>query len=151
MKNHLAVTISAYISILFASTGFIETYYVSCNRSTFDDYVNNYCIPAYNQSMASSNYLGKCPWPSMRRSYIALDMCVDSVVRLSGCVEPSIKDKVFLEIHRAYFTLCSFMQDPDFHTLLLLVLPCIMATLILPFICIRFTTCSAFPHASLVL
>ncbi|XP_035248995.1 receptor activity-modifying protein 1-like isoform X1 [Anguilla anguilla] len=142
MENRLAFTISAYIYILFASAGFTETY-VPCDRSTFDDYVNNYCIPAFNQSMASTSYRARCPWPNTRRSYIMLDMCVGQGVRLSGCMEPSIKDEVFLGIHKAYFPLCSYMQDPDLGTLLLLVLPCILTALILPFTCTYLTACRA--------
>ncbi|KAJ8403442.1 hypothetical protein AAFF_G00352140 [Aldrovandia affinis] len=144
MENQLAFTISAYISILFASTDLIETTYVSCNRTTFADYVNTYCIPAYNQSMASINYQDRCPWPSTKASYIILNKCVDSVVSLTMCVEPSIKDKLFLEIHRTYFTLCSNLKDPDFSTLLLLILPCIITTLVLPLMCVHITTCSKF-------
>lgn len=140
--------ISTFFSIILASAGFTEAIYISCNRSTFDTYVNNYCLPAYNKSMASSNFQDRCPWPSMRGSYIMLNKCVDNMVRLSRCIEPSVKDQVFLEIHRAYFSLCTYKEGPDLQTWLLLVLPCILATLILPFACMHITTSTGQQTAS---
>ncbi|KAI1899472.1 hypothetical protein AGOR_G00062150 [Albula goreensis] len=142
MENQLAITIMSYICIFLASTDLMETNYISCNRTTFMEDVNHSCIPKYNQAMTSINYQDRCPWPSKKWSYIDLIACVDTIIRRTGCVEPSIKDEVFLEIHRTYFSLCSYKQDPDFPTLLLLILPCILTTLILPFMCVHITTCN---------
>lgn len=82
------------------------------------------------------------------RFYITLDLCVEEVVHLTGCVEPCIKDQVFLEVHRTFFSLCSYMQSPDLPSLLLLMLPCIVAVLALPITSVYFTTCRASPAAS---
>ncbi|KAK1789213.1 hypothetical protein P4O66_015156, partial [Electrophorus voltai] len=145
----------------------------SCDKATFDNEVQNHCIPLYNQSMASSNYQKECPWPTTKGEtclmcchnskgfaatpkppppssttfsrmteghYAQLDACVRNAADHAGCMETSLKNELFLELHRTYFSLCFFMQDPDVHVVLLLVLPCIITTFLLPFCCAHLTS-----------
>ncbi|KAG7466808.1 hypothetical protein MATL_G00146260 [Megalops atlanticus] len=145
MENQLDFTISTYIIILLASTGLAKTSNSSCNRTAFENLVRNNCTARYNESMASISYESRCPWPTTKVPYFRLSVCVEYVVNRTNCVEPSLKDAIFLEIHRTYFSLCGRRQDPKLPTLLLLILPCIITTFTLPFLCVHITTCDRFP------
>ncbi|XP_076858594.1 uncharacterized protein LOC143512317 [Brachyhypopomus gauderio] len=126
--------------ICLASAGLNGTRVWRCDRATFDNQVHNHCVPLYKQKMAGSNYQKECPWPTTKGHYTQLDMCVSEVAKRSRCVEPSLKDEIFLELHRTYFSLCFFMQDPGVHVTLLLVLPCVIATFLFPFCCVHLTS-----------
>ncbi|KAF4087117.1 hypothetical protein AMELA_G00092590 [Ameiurus melas] len=106
-----------------------------CNRAKFDYGVNNYCLPDYKQLMAASNYQDECPWPNTQRYYYNLDNCFQHMVNITACSEPSLKNKIFLDLHRTYFFHCYFLKDPDVPVLLLFMLPCIIVTFVFPFLC----------------
>lgn len=73
-------------------------------------------------------------------SYIILKHCVEQVATSTRCVEPSLKDDIFLEVHQMFFSLCSRVEDPAFAVLMLLILPCIITILLLPLLCDHITT-----------
>lgn len=110
-----------------------------CDRASFDYNVYNYCLPIYNEVMASVNYQDLCPWPSTQRHYFFLDDCVQQVVKMTACTEPSLRNQIFLDLHRTYFFQCPFLKDPDEPVLLLLILPCIILTFLFPLFCSHFT------------
>uniref|UniRef100_A0A3B1IIU4 Si:ch73-193i22.1 n=1 Tax=Astyanax mexicanus TaxID=7994 RepID=A0A3B1IIU4_ASTMX len=120
-------------------TSVISTTLIMClaftDRLTFDNEVYNHCIPLYRQRMATSNYQLECPWPNTKY-YVQLDDCVKKAITRSFCGEPSLKNDIFLKLHQTYFPLCFFMQDPGLHVLLLLTLPCIIITFLMPFFCV---------------
>ncbi|CAB1346536.1 unnamed protein product [Coregonus sp. 'balchen'] len=142
MENRQTI-LTSLIVILMALTRLSEGGYVApCNRLKFDHYVHGYCLPNFNQSMEASNYQHRCPWPTFKGSYIMLKHCVDEVATITRCVEPSLKDDIFLEVHQMFFSLCSRVEDPAFAVLMLLILPCIITTLLLPLSCVHLTTCN---------
>lgn len=49
-------------------------------------------------------------------------------------------DKVFLKIHDMYFSVCGQVQDPPLTTLIMLIAPITIATLLLPLLCVNLTT-----------
>ncbi|MCI4378673.1 hypothetical protein PGIGA_G00218510 [Pangasianodon gigas] len=111
-----------------------------CDRATFDYGVHNYCIPKYEKLMAEINYQDECPWPNTQRYYYNLTICVKRVVNITMCTDPSLKNKIFLDLHRTYFFHCPSLKDPDVPVLLLFMLPCIIVTLLFPFFCSYITT-----------
>ncbi|XP_021434587.2 uncharacterized protein LOC110501381 [Oncorhynchus mykiss] len=140
MENRQTI-LTCLIVILMALTRLSEGGYVAqCNRLTFDHYVHGYCLPNFNQSMEASNYQHRCPWPTFKDSYIILKHCVEQVGTSTGCVEPSLKDDIFLEVHQMFFSLCSRVEDPAFAVLMLLILPCVITILLLPLLCVHITT-----------
>lgn len=38
-----------------------------CDKASFDYGVYNYCVPIYNEVMATVNYQEECPWPNTQR------------------------------------------------------------------------------------
>ncbi|XP_060784852.1 receptor activity-modifying protein 1-like [Neoarius graeffei] len=110
-----------------------------CDRATFDSTVHSSCVSIYKEFMAATNYQDECPWPSTQRYYNNLDYCVTMVGNITSCNEPSLKNKIFLDIHHTYFFHCPFQKDPDVLVLLLFTLPCIIITFIIPFFCTYIT------------
>ncbi|KAL4660186.1 hypothetical protein GN956_G354 [Arapaima gigas] len=136
MESHLICLI-----LLWTSTDLIGANHSSCNRTTFDDYINSYCVSSFHHSMESVNYKESCPWPTTKRQYYKLSRCVKEVAIHTGCNEPHLQDIMFLEIHRVYFNPCpwSLWQDPGLPLLLALIMPCIITTLLMPFLCAHVT------------
>uniref|UniRef100_A0A8C9RKF8 Si:ch73-193i22.1 n=1 Tax=Scleropages formosus TaxID=113540 RepID=A0A8C9RKF8_SCLFO len=127
---------------LFYAIVFLELIgagYLSCNRTTFEDYIHTYCVPNFNQSMESVNYHESCPWPATRRQYHDLIVCIEVVAFNTGCTEAHLWEDIFLEVHRVYFSFClwSALDDPDLPILLVLIMPCVITTLLMPCLCAR--------------
>uniref|UniRef100_A0A3P8YM75 Si:ch73-193i22.1 n=1 Tax=Esox lucius TaxID=8010 RepID=A0A3P8YM75_ESOLU len=130
MRNGRSISTCCFV-ILMALTRFSEGgYNASCNSLQFERYVYEDCIPHFNHSMEASDYLNTCPWPTFKGSYLVLNDCVGKVAVVTGCIEPSLKDSVFLEVHRKYFSLCSGPADPDGPVLMLLIMPSVITTLV---------------------
>lgn len=141
MVNHLvslsAVSIIACLAVIEPTKARLLA---PCDRPLFDVAVHYYCISHFNLTMETSDYRMKCPWPTSRVPYIILTRCLEKVANLTRCVEPSLRDELFLPLHQAYFSLCTQMQDPALPVLLLLILPCIVTTLLLPTCCMPIAT-----------
>ncbi|KAL7882023.1 hypothetical protein AOLI_G00088720 [Acnodon oligacanthus] len=135
MECSMTSVISATLIMCLAFTGLDEAKHLPCDRPTFDNEVHNHCLPLYKQRMATSNYQQECPWPTTKGLYIQLDECVRKAMNHTFCREPSLKNEIFLKLHQTYFPLCFFMQDPGLHVLLLLTLPCIIITFLMPLFC----------------
>lgn len=136
MEGSVTSVISTTLIMCLAFTGLDGVKYSSCDRLKFDNEVYNHCIPLYRQRMATSNYQQECPWPNTKGYYVQLDDCVKKAINRSFCGEPSLKNDIFLKLHQTYFPFCFFMQDPGLHVLLLLTLPCIIITFLMPFFCV---------------
>uniref|UniRef100_A0A4W6FBV6 Uncharacterized protein n=1 Tax=Lates calcarifer TaxID=8187 RepID=A0A4W6FBV6_LATCA len=63
--------------------------------------------------------------------YNKLKICVDDWAKVSWCWGSPV-DKVFLEVHQTYFSLCGQVRDPPLTTLIMLITPVTIATLFLP-------------------
>uniref|UniRef100_A0A8C6PHL7 Uncharacterized protein n=1 Tax=Nothobranchius furzeri TaxID=105023 RepID=A0A8C6PHL7_NOTFU len=75
------------------------------------------------------------------RIYNDLSWCVEKCASATWCKgHKYLVDDVFLEIHRMYFSLCGNVQDPPLLNLIMLIAPAIVATLLIPFLCIHVTT-----------
>ncbi|XP_012691845.1 receptor activity-modifying protein 1-like [Clupea harengus] len=141
MVNYLSSLSARSLIICLAIIGLVEAKHLaSCDRVLFHTTVHHHCISHFNHSMEASDYQKKCPWPSTRVPYVILTQCLEQVAKITRCVEPSLKDKIFLGLHQAYFSLCTRMQDPAVPVLLLLILPCIVTTLLLPLFCFHIAT-----------
>ncbi|TSK92932.1 hypothetical protein Baya_5646 [Bagarius yarrelli] len=77
------------MSLLFAVAELNGTDALLCDRGSFDYNVYNYCLPLYNEVMASVNYQDLCPWPSTQRYYFHLDNCIKGVVKMTACTAVS--------------------------------------------------------------
>uniref|UniRef100_A0A667Z6N4 Uncharacterized protein n=1 Tax=Myripristis murdjan TaxID=586833 RepID=A0A667Z6N4_9TELE len=76
------------------------------------------------------------------RVYNVLKYCVDHWAILTSCKGwEFLVDKFFLDVHQMYFSLCnSRIQDPPLTTLIMLIVPGIIATLLVPALCAHLTT-----------
>ncbi|XP_037646790.1 receptor activity-modifying protein 1-like [Sebastes umbrosus] len=111
-----------------------------CNRHMFDSAVDN-CLSDFNKSMETSGYQDSCPWPTVKRIYNQLEICVDDWAKRSWCRGHGfLVNTAFLEVHKVYFKLCGQVHDPPLTTLILLIAPVIIATLLLPIFCVPLTT-----------
>uniref|UniRef100_A0A3Q1GUS2 Uncharacterized protein n=1 Tax=Acanthochromis polyacanthus TaxID=80966 RepID=A0A3Q1GUS2_9TELE len=73
--------------------------------------------------------------------YYELNQCVDHWARKSWCRgHKFLVDELFLELHQTYFSLCGQVRDPSLSTLIMLIAPSIIATLLLPLLCVHLTT-----------
>ncbi|KAM4608907.1 receptor activity-modifying protein 1 [Polymixia lowei] len=113
-----------------------------CDHKKFNANVHGLCLPAFNKSMETSGYQDTCPWPVVKGIYNTMKHCVDHWANASWCKgRGSMMDEVFLEIHKTYFSLCGGQaQDPPLTTLIMLIVPGIIATFFLPLLCVHLTT-----------
>ncbi|XP_069052433.1 receptor activity-modifying protein 1 [Lepisosteus oculatus] len=120
-----------------------------CNQAAFDSVVNKFCIPQFVKTMESLNFKQECPWPASKISYNTLIKCVEKTAINTKCINPSLKDEIFLELHHLFFPLCpSSMKpkDPGLHIILLLVLPCVLSPFLLSYFCTYITIRTANPQ-----
>ncbi|KAK6484933.1 hypothetical protein HHUSO_G12818, partial [Huso huso] len=77
--------------------------------------------------------------------YSTLMACVDAIANGTFCIDPSLKNQLFLKLHQQFFFLCpsSQLANPSLHIVLLLVLPCVLGSFLLPFLCILITVRTA--------
>ncbi|KPP72458.1 hypothetical protein Z043_108540 [Scleropages formosus] len=73
------------------------------------------------------------------RQYHDLIVCIEVVAFNTGCTEAHLWEDIFLEVHRVYFSFClwSALDDPDLPILLVLIMPCVITTLLMPCLCAR--------------
>lgn len=65
--------------------------------------------------------------------YTQLKHCVDNSAAVSQCRgRGSLMDEVFLKVHEMYFSDCGLVQDPPLFTLVMLIAPVTIVTLLLP-------------------
>ncbi|KAL2081548.1 hypothetical protein ACEWY4_023401 [Coilia grayii] len=143
MVNYRSSLAARCLVICLAIIGTVEAKHLaSCDKTLFHMYTHQYCISHFSNFMEEIDYQSKCPWPATRRPYFMLTRCVEQVANLTRCVEPSLRDEVFLRLHQAYFSLCTRakMSDPGLPVLLLLILPCIVTTFLLPLVCTHIAT-----------
>uniref|UniRef100_A0A3B5BC96 Uncharacterized protein n=1 Tax=Stegastes partitus TaxID=144197 RepID=A0A3B5BC96_9TELE len=113
------------------SLGMAQKFVVpACDQNKFDSNVENlifyflFCLPLFLCSI-----------------YNELKWCVDRWANASWCKgQRFLVDEVFLEVHRTYFSLCGQVHDPSLSTLIMLIAPSIIATLLLPLLCVHLTT-----------
>uniref|UniRef100_A0A3P8WG28 Receptor activity modifying protein 1 n=1 Tax=Cynoglossus semilaevis TaxID=244447 RepID=A0A3P8WG28_CYNSE len=112
----------------------------TCNQHLFDRYVDS-CLSQFQESMELSGYQDSCPWPGVKSVYNQLKSCVDFLAEKTRCKGyGSLVDDVYLAVHQMYFVLCGQVRDPPMTTLILLIAPCVVATLISPLLCFRSRT-----------
>ncbi|XP_052420829.1 uncharacterized protein LOC127964608 [Carassius gibelio] len=106
-----------------------------CDKVTFDANAYKFCVEPFNQTMANTEYQLRCPWPSTRRDYVKLILCLEDLANSTCCKDVSYRHYLMLDIHKVYFSMCSYMQDPGIPILLMLILPCVIIPFFIPFIC----------------
>ncbi|KAF4108759.1 hypothetical protein G5714_009832 [Onychostoma macrolepis] len=106
-----------------------------CDKDTFDAFVYKFCIEPFTQTMANTDYQLRCPWPSTRRNYVNLMLCLEELSNSTCCTDTFYKHYMLLDIHKVYFAMCSYKQDPGIPILLLLITPCVIFPFIIPFLC----------------
>lgn len=109
-----------------------------CDKVTFDAAVYGYCVEPFTQTMANTDYQLRCPWPSTRRYYVNLTLCLENLANSTCCTDATYRHHMLLGIHKVYFSMCSYMQDPGIPILLLLITPCVIIPFIIPFLCQHF-------------
>ncbi|XP_029936192.1 receptor activity-modifying protein 1 [Myripristis murdjan] len=142
MESHGVMTVFL-LSIILIWTGLAEGRVGQpCDRHMFDSRVNSVCLQNFNKSMETSGYQDRCPWPMAKGVYNVLKYCVDHWAILTSCKGwEFLVDKFFLDVHQMYFSLCnSRIQDPPLTTLIMLIVPGIIATLLVPALCAHLTT-----------
>ncbi|KTG31045.1 hypothetical protein cypCar_00007833 [Cyprinus carpio] len=105
-----------------------------CDKVTFDATVYESCVEPFTQTMANTDYKLRCPWPSTRRGYVDLTLCLEDLANSTCCTDASYRHCMLLDIHKVYFSMCSYMQDPGIPILLLLIMPCVIIPFIIPFL-----------------
>lgn len=136
------MVLTAYLlALIFVWTGMAAKFVVPpCDRHMFDSNVDN-CLSDFNKSLETSGFQDRCPWPAVKRTYNELKHCVDDWAYMSWCKgHRFLVDEVFLKVHNEYFSVCGKVHDPPLTTLILLIAPGIIATLLLPFLCFYLTT-----------
>ncbi|XP_040057871.1 receptor activity-modifying protein 1 [Gasterosteus aculeatus] len=138
------VSTACLLVVIFIWTGIAAKFVVPpCDQHMFHSGVHQ-CLSDFNTSMETSGYRDNCPWPTEKGIYNKLKRCVDDSALVFWCKGHGfLKDAVFLEVHKTYFRLCGQVQDPPLTTLILLIAPVIIATLLLPVLCANLTTSNA--------
>ncbi|XP_028249680.1 receptor activity-modifying protein 1-like [Parambassis ranga] len=117
-----------------------------CDQKMFDRNVNN-CLSYFDTRMETSGYQDVCPWPTVKRDYNELKLCVDHWANISWCKGYKfLVDEVFLGVHQMYFSLCGQVHDPPLTILIMLIAPVIITTLFLPILCVHLTTWKTDAH-----
>ncbi|XDV30031.1 hypothetical protein PO909_033033 [Leuciscus waleckii] len=106
-----------------------------CDKVTYDATVHEFCVLPFTQTMATTDYQLSCPWPTTRRHYVNLMLCIENLANNTCCTYAHYRHHVLMDIHKVYFSLCLYMKDPGVPTLLLLIVPCTIVPLIIPFLC----------------
>ncbi|GAA6102273.1 receptor activity-modifying protein 2-like [Tachysurus ichikawai] len=140
MERIMTLLISTTLIICLAFTELHGSDDLLCDRARFDYGIYNICVPTFNENMATINYQDECPWPIAQRYYNNMDYCVQRVVKMTECTEPSLKNQIFLDLHGTYFLHCPYKKNPAVHLLLLFILPCIILTFLFPFFCSYITS-----------
>lgn len=132
--------ISCMLALLFIYTGMaVRDVIPPCDPHVFDSSVE-VCLSDFNQSWETSGLRDHCAWPAAKRIYTQLKHCVDSSADVSKCRgRGSLVDEVFLKVHEMYFSDCGLVQDPPLFTLVMLVAPVTMVTLLLPLLYVYLT------------
>ncbi|XP_062421123.1 receptor activity-modifying protein 1-like [Pungitius pungitius] len=140
------VSTASLLVLIFIWTGIAAKFVVPpCDQHMFHYGVDR-CLSDFNKSMETSGYGDHCPWPAEKGVYNKLMRCVDNLAIVFWCNGHGfLKDTVFYEVHKTYFRLCGQVQDPPLNTLVLLIGPVIIATLLLPVLCANLTTSSTPP------
>ncbi|XP_041807314.1 receptor activity-modifying protein 1-like [Chelmon rostratus] len=136
------MVLSAYLLVLtFVWTGQAAKFVVPpCDWHMFESNVDN-CLSDFNKSLEASGYQDGCPWPAVKGNYNKLKHCVDDWANESWCRgHRSLVDKVFMAVHDTHFSACGQVQDPPLTTLIMLIAPVIITTLLLPLLCAKLTT-----------
>ncbi|XP_055009380.1 receptor activity-modifying protein 1-like [Boleophthalmus pectinirostris] len=113
-----------------------------CDRPLFESKLV-LCRSEFNLSLERSEhrYTQDCVWPHVKSSYNALKLCVDSEARSTWCSGVgTLVDDFFMDVHQTYFSECGRIRDPPVPVLVLLVVPLVMCTLLLPLLCTHLTT-----------
>ncbi|XP_073702326.1 uncharacterized protein [Garra rufa] len=110
-----------------------------CDKVTFDAAAYEYCVEPFSQTMANTDYQLSCPWPSTRRYYVNLMLCLENVANFTCCTHASYRHRLMLDIHKVFFSMCSYKEDPGVPILLLLILPCAIVPFVIPFLCQHFS------------
>lgn len=129
------------LALVFIWTGMAANYVVPpCNHSMFDSKVDN-CLSDFSKSMETTGFQDTCPWPTVKRIYYHLQLCVENCASASWCRgHRFLVDEVFLDVHETYFSLCGQVHDPPLTTLIMLVAPVTIVTLLMPLLCFYLTT-----------
>ncbi|XP_076602326.1 receptor activity-modifying protein 1 [Chaetodon auriga] len=136
------MVLTTYLLVLtFVWTGKAENFVVPpCDRHMFESNVDN-CLSDFNKSLETSGYQDGCPWPAVKGNYNQLKHCVDDWAKACWCRgHGSLVDKVFMKVHDMHFSGCGQVHDPPPTTLIMLIAPVIIATLLLPLLCAKLTT-----------
>ncbi|XP_073710805.1 uncharacterized protein [Misgurnus anguillicaudatus] len=136
-KKEISVIFPGFIMILtltgsVVGGGNVGSRKPSCNRANFDADIYEKCVLPFNRSMAAVDYQLKCPWPTTRQYYVKLYLCMENLANITSCSFVHSTHEVLLKIHQVYYLLCTHMMDPDWHLLVLYILPCIILTFIIP-------------------
>ncbi|XP_028992355.1 receptor activity-modifying protein 1-like isoform X2 [Betta splendens] len=107
-----------------------------CDQHAFYSNID-ICLSDFNRSLESSGHEQSCPWPAVKSSYNRLKACVDHWAISFWCKgHKYLVDDVFLGVHQKYFSVCDYNRDPPLTTLLTLILPGVIATFLIPFLCL---------------
>ncbi|KAK2904725.1 hypothetical protein Q8A67_006524 [Cirrhinus molitorella] len=112
---------------------------LTCDKVTFDACAFEKCVEPFIQTMANTDYQLICPWPSVRRNYAILMRCLEDVANITCCTHVSYRHHLMLDIHKVYFSKCTYMEDPGIPILLLLIVPCAIVPFVIPFLCQHFS------------
>ncbi|KAK9969049.1 hypothetical protein ABG768_027259 [Culter alburnus] len=145
MERSEAFMIAAHLIMCLAFAGLVEgeelpwtvpkrCRTLPCDKIKYDADVHKYCVQPFTQHMATTEYQHNCPWPTTRRYYVDLMMCLENQAKLTCCTDVSYRHHLLMEIHEMYFSLCSYMKDPGVPIRLLLIIPCVIIPLMTPFL-----------------
>ncbi|KAF7709727.1 hypothetical protein HF521_016577 [Silurus meridionalis] len=101
MTSLISTTLIIYLA--FAVLDGLDA--LSCDRVAFEYGVYNICVPRYKKAMEGINYNEVCPWPTTRSYYSNLSYCIEYMVNITKCIEPSLKNVIFLDLHHIFFPL----------------------------------------------
>lgn len=110
-----------------------------CNITRFNIYVNENCIAPFSKSMAYFTSSDTCSWPKPIVIYHNFTDCVNIIARITSCIDPLLAENIFIHLHEEFFSTCphypDHLADPCLYVLLFLAVPCIICTLLMPFLC----------------
>ncbi|KAK5921304.1 hypothetical protein CgunFtcFv8_025020 [Champsocephalus gunnari] len=105
--------LTAYLlALIFIWTGMAATSVVPpCDHHMFDSGIQN-CLSDFNKSMETTGYQHMCPWPTVKRLYNELNICVDSSATVSW--SPPTITTLFLPILCVGITTCETKMASTF-------------------------------------
>ncbi|MCI4374273.1 hypothetical protein PGIGA_G00004390 [Pangasianodon gigas] len=100
-------------------------HYAKCNETLFMYSLQTFCMETFDEQMSNLGQENWCDWEMVLSNYNDLTHCMEICALHLHCYYPNtVVQKLFVEVHKQYFSLCGTKEDtlPDAPARVVLVL-----------------------------